>query len=167
MSEQPTVVEGGFADLGLESPNVAMPTYGVPVGVHHAFIKDAKFVQNKSDKTKKNLLLEYEVDEPGNPAAGKSIQEYKPANASDSADVKGFLKERLFSLGVTFEEMPTLQVKTLIGMPVYITVGPQKNNPQYTQVFRVNKDNDGQFKEGADIQPPVHTVATDASSLGY
>lgn len=170
MSDQFIEVEGSFADLGLDQPGqVTLPTYGVAIGTHKAVVKRAAFVQNKSDSTKKNLLLEYEVREANNPNNGKSISETKPCNKTDKPEVKGYLAERLMQLGIPMAEQGTLNVKTLEGVAVYITVSPQRDNPQYTRVTRVQIDNDDAFTGGAPASSPTaaSSQAVSADKIGY
>lgn len=168
MSNEAIEVQGGFADLGLETPGaVELPSYGVPAGVHQAVLVQARFVQKNDDPNKKNLELTYEVREANNPATGKKISERKPCNPSDTPQVKGYLVERLMQLGVERAEMPTLNVKSLEGKTVYITVVPQRNNPQYTQVQRVQLNNDAEFigAPATNSAPPAGAVSAD--SLSY
>jgi hypothetical protein len=109
----------------------------MPQGTHQAFVKDVVFVQNRKDARKKNLRITYEVNEPGSKAFGKTIDEYKASNPFDDEQTKGFLVDRLMSLGVSREELASTNPRSLIGLPVFVSVGPQKNNPQYMQVNRV------------------------------
>lgn len=168
-SEGPVEVSGGFADLGLENPgSYELPSSGIPVGTHQGFIKQARFVAKKDDKTKKNLHLVYEVREAGNPATGKTAQEFKPCNPDDSAKAKGFLVARLNDLGVSTEEIPTFNVKTLVGMPVYIKMWQPPNN-RFTNIDRITKNTDGEFVSVPEGPAETHTpsAAVSAGSLDY
>jgi hypothetical protein len=170
MPEDFIEVEGSFADLGLDQPGqVTLPTYGVSPGTHKAVVSRAAFVQNKSDSTKKNLLLEYTVQEANNANNGKSISETKPCNKTDKPEVKGYLAERLMQLGIPVAEQGALNVKTLEGVAVYVTVNPQRDNPQYMRVTRVQLDNDAAFTGGTPASSPSATTpgAVSADSIGY
>jgi hypothetical protein len=170
MSQDAIEVGGDFADLGLEDPSIPLPV-NFPVGTHKGFIKFAGFVQNKKDSAKRNLKLTYEVKEPGNPATGKEKDEFKPANTSDEAKAKGWLIARLGDLGVKREEIRTLNVKTLQGLPVYFTVAEDRNNPGQTRITRVVLDTDGEHVNVQSSGPAQSntppTGAVPANSLGY
>jgi hypothetical protein len=173
--QPPVEVEGSFADLGLEDPTIPLPT-NFPIGTFKGFIKFAGFVQNKSDNTKRNLMLTYQIREPGNPASGKTKDEYKPANKFDEAKAKGYLISRLNDLGVARNDVGTLNVKTLQGLPVYFTVAEDldrttKKPTGNTRITRVTLDTDGEHVNipssngaAATNTPPP---AVDAASLGY
>lgn len=155
MSQETVEVAGGFADLGLEDPNVALPTRGFPLGTYKGFISNARFVAHKTDANKKNLELTYKCNEPGNKQFDKEVSERKPANANDDVKVKGYLKERLIQVGVQPEDMARLNVKSLIGTPVYFTIVQQRdkngNSTEFTQIGRVSLDTDS---DHVDYTPP-------------
>ena len=163
-------IEGSFADLGLDQPGqVEIPTRGVPIGTHKGFVRRAAFVAAKT-AGRKNVFLEFEVREAGSRVNGMRISEQKPANPDDKPIVKGFLSERLTQLGVPVAEQPRLNLKTLEGRPVYFTVGPQKDNPQYTQIVRVQLDNDADYTgevPAGNAAPQQNQQAVSADSLGY
>lgn len=162
----------GFANLGLDQPgSYDLPSYGIPVGTHHAHIKLAEIIPGASDQKKRNLHIVYEVDEPGSKYAGKTAEEYKPMNPGDTAKVKGYLMDRMFGLGFSREELATINARNigslLNGMPVYLTMW-QPRDSQYTSVSKAIKDTDGQFTSVP--QPAVSQSqpnAVSADSLGY
>lgn len=163
-----TEMADGFADLGLDQPgSYTLPQYGLPDGTHRCFIKEAGYVPKNDDPSKRNLKLVYEVNEMGNPEMGNTINEIKSANPDDNAKTKGYLVDRVLSLGVTKEELGTLKLKELVGRPVYVTVGRQRNNPKYAQVVDVVLNTDGDFVSV--VQPPVGgtTGAVSAGNIDY
>ena len=156
---------GGFADLGLENPgSYELPNYGIEPGTYRAFVKDVKFVANKKDTNKKNLVITYEVNEPGNKMFGKTIDEYKACNSFDDAKTKGYLVDRMESLGIPASELPKTNPRSLVGTPIYLTVSPQRDNPRYSQVGRVTLDTDSEHVNV--VQPPVGSSAPAAVSAG-
>lgn len=156
----------GFADLGLEQPgSYELPSFGIPVGTHHGFIKVAEFVAKKDDPAKQNLHLVIEADEPGTPHVGDTVEKYSPANKTDTAKVKGYLVALMGDLGFPPSALKTLKAAELMGMPVYFTMY-QPRDSQYTRLGRVVKDTDGQFRSTP--QPAVqNTQVVSADNIGY
>jgi len=167
---EPVEVAGDFADLGLESDSITPPS-DFPIGTHRGFVSNIRFVQKKDDASKKNIEITYKVYEPGVSSHGMEKREVKAANPSDSEMTKRFLKGRLMDLGVKAEEIPVLNIKTLIGTQVYFTVNFQKNNPQYTNVTKVVLDNDAEplsdEQVASNVPLPNTSAAVSADDLPY
>jgi hypothetical protein len=164
------MTEMGFADLGLENPGaVEMPTFGLPLGTHRAFVKSMGFAPKANDSTKKNVVFEFEINEPGNPAFGQSGKVYKASNPDDSAKTKGFTVDFIMSVAnCTKEEVSKLPYDrtlntfpTVVGKPVYIVVTPQKDNPRYTQINNVYADTDSEHVSVPN--PPVGNTGSHAA----
>jgi hypothetical protein len=118
---------GFLADLGLDT--IEDDPNALPDSKHAGYVFDAKVVSYKDTAKGKALVLTYKVSEGTH--KGKTCDEFKSCNAFDDASKKGWLKQRVKSLGVPEEKLATLDPKDLIGIPVWFTT---KKNGDYTNV---------------------------------
>lgn len=118
-----------FQELGLED---AVVPGTLPDGTYKAFVYEAKPGSNKAGKP--YLILTYKVNDPGGVFHEATIDEWKSASRDDDAKTKGYLKQRLSSLGVPDSRMGSLTPQDLVGTEVLITV---KNKDNYCNVVKV------------------------------
>lgn len=118
---------GFLADLGLDS--VEADPNALPDNTYPAFVYDAKMVAYKDTSKGKALVLTYKIAD--GPHKGKTIDEWKSANSFDDARQKGFLKQRILSLGIPETKIADLDLDDLKGLAVTIKT---KKNGQYTNV---------------------------------
>lgn len=144
---------GFLSDLGLDKidddPNE------VPAGKYTGFLFDARVVELKDAAKGKRLVLTYKVADEG-AHKGKTVDEWKSVNPFDDARTKGFLKQRMKSLGVPEERLGSITPDDLIGTPVNFTV---KKNGEYTNVTFVEV-RDGNSSESTTASAPAG-AATD------
>jgi hypothetical protein len=119
-----------FDELGLDDPAVVDPTEALPPGQYKASVYECKIVDNKNKPGKKNVEITYKVTNEDSPYKGKTIKEWKSANPDDDPQTKGWLKNRLNSLGAKKGDGPG----ELVGKAVVIEV---KQNGEYTNVNKV------------------------------
>lgn len=122
---------GFLADLGLDS--VEADPNAIPDGKYAAYVYDAKIVAYKDTSKGKALVLTYKIA-PGSIHSGKTVDEWKSCNKFDDARSKGYLKQRILSLGVPENRMADLDPNDLKGTAVYITT---KKNGEYTNARMV------------------------------
>lgn len=123
-------VDGGiFADLGLDEVD-ADPNH-LPDSTYRGVVYDAKIVHYKDAAKGKALVLTYKVTDPESIHKGKTIDEWKSANKFDDAQKKGWLKNRLISLGVPESRIAQVSVKDLIATDIFFTV---KKKGEYINV---------------------------------
>lgn len=115
---EPTLAGGFLADVGLDSVE-ADPNH-LPDATYLGYLTDCKIVHYKDAAKGKAVVFTYKVDEGDH--KGKVIDEWKSANSFDDAQKKGWLKQRIISLGVPESRVGAVNPDDLIGTAVKFSV---------------------------------------------
>lgn len=121
---------GFLNDLGLDSVESDPGTF--PDGKYRGFLFDCKMVQYKDTSKGQALVLTYKIAD--GPHKGKTIDEWKTANAFDDAQKKSWLKQRITSLGVPESRLNSVEPNDLIGTEIIFT---KKQKGEYHNVTYV------------------------------
>jgi len=121
--------ESLFGDLDLE--NAPDDPNAIPDGTYRAFLTDVKKGPTK-DNSKVGVTFKFKISE--GDYDGSEVTEWKSANRDDDQKTKGYLKQRIISLGVPADRINVVDPGDLIGKDCYITV---KNRNGYTNVNKV------------------------------
>lgn len=125
---------------GVETDLTTVEEYsvGLPPGTYPMMVA-AVTIEEKESGT--YLVITYTVTE--GPKTGKTHKEMQRlvlgAAQSDSDETAlRFLKTRMLSLGIAPEDLNTVEASDLEGREVVITLAPQKNDPRYMQIARLD-----------------------------
>jgi hypothetical protein len=140
-------VEGGLADLGLESSDIPEVNAQTGVGYHKGFLVDAKFLAHPEKG--RQLVLTYKVHQEGSKWNGSTKSEFIDANRSDPVDKKKWLRFRLENLGIPRESQGALNIKDLKGTPVYFRI---REKAGYLNIVEVSLDTDGEFDASMGVE---------------
>lgn len=122
-----TTANGFLADLGLDS--VESDPNHLPDATYVGALFDCKVVHYKDASKGKAVVFTYKVTEGEH--KGKSIDEWKSANAFDEPSKKAWLKQRMLSLGVPESRINAVNPDDLIGTAIKFTV---KQKGEYRNV---------------------------------
>lgn len=122
---------GLFDELDLK--NAPADPNAIPNGDYVAYLTDVKPGTSQKAPDHKYVIFQYKIEDDG-PYNGAEISEWKSADPSDDERKKGWLKQRLISLGVPEDRVDEVEPDDIIGTKVVLQV---KQNGQYTNVNRV------------------------------
>lgn len=145
-----TTDAGFLADLGLDSVE-ADPNH-LPTSTYNGYVTDCKIVEAKDKSKGKFLVFTYKVSDGEH--RGKTIDEWKSANAFDEKKKKSYLKQRILSLGVPEARLGSVSPEDLTGIAVRFTV---KQKGEYTNVTFVALRDENEVSEDA-VSPLAASV---------
>jgi hypothetical protein len=156
-----------FESFGISADEIPELSSGPGPGVYDAKISKAEVVKKTDDDgtVKISLVIDYTIDGfnfpvkeflslPNKP---KSQWDHTVTGQKNGRDISeastnefkfGLVVKRYLSLGIPAEQHNSVKPSDLVDIECVITLAPQRNNPQYTNVVKVS-----QKREPVDVTP--------------
>ena len=141
-----------FADLNLENVKVNQPNT-LPDGSYVGFVSNIRTIKKKDGNVA--LVLTFTVNDENDEQHNNAQDEWRTfpkmmeidgnSRFATEADEKNaiFLKQRLMSLGVEDDDIPTLDIADLVGTPVTFVVASNKGYKNVRNVTRTTAASNG------------------------
>jgi hypothetical protein len=106
----------------------------IPDGVWDAYVKDVEPDVSKKGNATVKWTFVFVDGQDGLPGTNRQMTRSTPAEGEHAGITKGTVRD----LGHDPESEPRIVPKTYRGTPVRLTVGPQKNDPQYQEIKKID-----------------------------